>query len=99
MLMLSLTLDFQSHEMALAANLTEAEVAALRLYTGSMSSSSSSSSSSSLLLGPMYVPLNGALRMYSNNPSLLYNWQTTISVLYSAVLKVSSLSRPGKVYR
>ena len=47
--MLILSLDFQDHEMALAAKLTEAEVAALRLYTGSITSSSSSSSSFTLL--------------------------------------------------
>jgi hypothetical protein len=37
-LILILLIDFQGHEMALAAKLTEAEVAALRLYTGSISS-------------------------------------------------------------
>jgi len=74
--------DFQDDEMAIAAKLTQAEVAAVRLYTG-----------------PIYVPWNTALRMYKENPLLLLEWQTSISILYSAVFKLSFLSKPGKVYR
>ena len=68
--------------MAIAAQLTQAEVVALRLYTG-----------------PIYVAWNTALRMYDSNPELLFDWQTSISILYSAVFKLSFLSKPGKVYR
>ena len=55
--------DFCSHEMARAAELTVAEVAALRLYSG-----------------PMYAPLNYALRTEN-----ISDWATTISCCYSAI--------------
>ena len=51
------------------------------------------------MLGPIYVAWNTALRLYDENPTLLYDWQTSISILYSAVFKLSFLSKPGKVYR
>jgi len=52
-----------------------------------------------LYTGPFYIPWNTALRKYKEDPTLLENWQTFISVLYSAILKLSFLSKPGKVYR
>ena len=69
--------DFCSHEMARAAELTVAEVAALRLYSG-----------------PMYAPLNYALRTEN-----ISDWATTIGCCYSGVLKLSFLSQPARVYR
>ena len=73
---------FLNHENAVKAKLNQAEVAALRLYTG-----------------PLYQPWNTALRSYDDNCELLQNWGTCISVLYSAILKLSYLSTKGKVYR
>ena len=70
-----MTLDsFVRHPAAVAAGLTQAEVAMLRLYTG-----------------PMYQPLNGALRG-QGGPSALRRWWTCITVLISAVFKVSFIS-------
>ena len=69
--------DFQSHEFAQRANLSRAEVAALRLYTG-----------------PCYKPLNRALRTQQIDA-----WATTIGCCYSAVLSLSFLSEPTRVYR
>ena len=74
--------DFENCESAIEAKLTQAEVAALRLYTG-----------------PLYDPWNQALRSYRKDPSLFQNWQTCISVLYNAIVKLSYLSKPGKVFR
>ena len=75
--------DFVKHPVAVEANLTEAEVAALRLYTG-----------------PLYTPWNDALRLYPVNPQLVENWGTCISVLYSAILKLSTKTKDiDKVYR
>ena len=74
--------DFLDDAMAIAANLNQAEVVALRLYTG-----------------PIYVPWNTALRLYDDKPHLLLEWQTSLSILYSAVFKLSFLSKPGTVYR
>ena len=71
--------DFCRQPEAVQAGLTEAEVAALRMYTG-----------------PMYVPFNGALRGYNEakpeTVAYLRSWGTTISVLYAAVLKLSTLT-------
>jgi hypothetical protein len=52
-----------------------------------------------LYTGPLYVPWNSALRFYQENPSLLTSWATCISVLYSAVLKLSLKSKRATVYR
>ena len=49
--------------------------------------------------GPFYVPWNTALRYQDKEPSLLEQWKTCISLLYSAVLKLSYLSKKGVVYR
>ena len=50
--------------------------------------------------GPFYVPWNTSLRTADSNPSLLHSWQTCISVLYSAVVKLSQLvKKKGTVYR
>jgi len=69
--------DFFNSEEAKKANLTLAEVAAARLYTG-----------------PAYAPINAALRTEN-----VAAWATTIACLYSAVLKLSFLSKPARVYR
>ena len=74
--------DFTNHQKAKEANLTPAEVAVCRLYTG-----------------PLYAPWNYALRYYYKDPHLFESWQTCISVLYGAVLKLSYLSKKGTVYR
>ena len=74
--------DFTNHPKAKEANLTPAEVAVCRLYTG-----------------PLYKPWNYALRFYDEYPHLFESWQTCISVLYGAVLKLSYLSKKGTVYR
>ena len=74
--------DFTNHLMAREANLTEAEVCVLRLYTGQF-----------------FEPWNYALRYYDKDPTLFESWQTCISVLFSAVLKLSHLSKKGTVYR
>jgi hypothetical protein len=47
-----------------------------------------------LYTGPAYTPLNAALRARDIAP-----WATTIAVCYSAVLKLSMLSKPTTVYR
>ena len=73
---------FAKHEIALKAGLTQAEVAALRLYTGKM-----------------FKPWNQALREYGQNPTLLKNWSTCISVLYSAIFKLSFTSPKREVWR
>jgi hypothetical protein len=49
--------------------------------------------------GPMYEPWNRALRMYATDPSQLADWATCISVLYSAIFKLSFLSKKATVYR
>jgi len=59
------------------AKLTEAEVCALRLYTG-----------------PVFAALNAALREQK-----IGDWATTIACCYSGTLKLSSLSKPTRVYR
>ena len=69
--------DFCALPEAKEANLSMAEVAALRLYTG-----------------PAFAALNAALRSQS-----IGEWATTIACCYSAVLKLSALSRPARVYR
>ena len=69
--------DFCAQPSAVQAELTSAEVAALRLYSG-----------------PLYVPLNRALRKQQ-----VAEWATTISCCYSGVLKLSFLSSPTRVYR
>jgi len=74
--------DFVNHLLAKDAELTQAEVAALRMYTG-----------------PFYIPWNYALRFSDKDPTLLESWQTCISVLYSAVLKLSHESNKCIVYR
>ena len=74
--------DFVNSFIAMEAKLSQAEVAALRMYTG-----------------PFYIPWNSALRLNHLNPTLLHNWQTCISVLVSAVLKLQYLSKKGTVYR
>ena len=74
--------DFCNHFIAKEAELTQAEVASIRMYTG-----------------PFYIPWNTALRNADKNPSLLHSWQTCISVLYNAILKLSYLSQRGTVYR
>jgi len=68
---------FCQAEEATRAQLSEAEVAALRLYSG-----------------PLYEALNGALR-----EQRVADWATTISCCYSGTLKLSSLSKPARVYR
>ena len=68
---------FHAHEMARAADLSLAEVAAVRLYSG-----------------PMYAPINYALRTET-----IAEWATTIGCCYSAVLKLSFISQPARVYR
>ena len=52
-----------------------------------------------LYTGPLYQPWNTALRFYKENPLLLESWGTCISVLYSAILKLSFASKSAKVYR
>ena len=47
-----------------------------------------------LYTGPSYQPINAALRTENVGP-----WATTIALLYSAVLKLSFLSKPARVYR
>ena len=47
-----------------------------------------------LYTGPSYRPINAALRTENVRP-----WATTIALLYSAVLKLSFLSKPARVYR
>ena len=69
--------DFCARPEARDADLTPAEVAALRLYTG-----------------PLYAPLNAALRKLE-----IASWATTIACCYSGVLKLSFLSAPARVYR
>ena len=69
--------DFCAHEMARSAELTVAEVAAIRLYSG-----------------PMYAPINYALRTEE-----IAAWATTIGCCYSGVLKLSFISQPARVYR
>ena len=44
--------------------------------------------------GPLFSPLNWALR--SRN---VEQWATTIACTYSAILKLSYLSQPARVYR
>lgn len=74
--------DFVKHPNAVEAQLTIAEVAALRMYTG-----------------PLYIPWNRALRRHKQDPTELYSWATCLSVLYSAILKLSYLSKKSTVYR
>ena len=69
--------SFCEHAMAKAAQLSPAEVAALRLYSG-----------------PMFAPMNYALRTEQ-----IADWATTIGCCYSAVLKLSFQSQPARVYR
>ena len=69
--------DFHNCLEAREAELTEAEVAAIRLYTG-----------------PLYAPLNTALRKLE-----IASWATTIACCYSGVLKLSLRSAPMRVYR
>jgi hypothetical protein len=69
--------DFCALPSAVDAQLTAAEVAALRLYTG-----------------PPYKPMNEALRAKE-----IRKWATTISLVCSAVLKLSMLSKPACAYR
>ena len=47
-----------------------------------------------LYTGPVFNPLNTALRRRQ-----VSDWATTISCIYSAVLKLSFLSKPMRVYR
>ena len=47
-----------------------------------------------LYTGPAYTPINAALRTEN-----VAAWATTIACLYSAVLKLSFLSKPARVYR
>lgn len=49
--------------------------------------------------GPFYVPWNTALWRYKDDPSLVRQWGMCISVLYSAIFKLSFLSKKGKVDR
>jgi len=49
--------------------------------------------------GPFYVPWNNALRSFDDDPELLQLWGTCISLLYSAIFKLSYLSEPATVYR
>ena len=74
--------DFCELETARAAGLSEAEVVALRCYTG-----------------PFYVPWNTALRLSNVKPQLLASWATCVSVLYSAIFKLSRLSSSATVFR
>ena len=77
------TLDtFMNHDIAREAQLSSAEVAALRLYTG-----------------PFYAPWNTALRNSRSDLSSIEQWGTCISVLYSAIFKLSFLSKKATVYR
>ena len=77
------TLDtFVNLDIARKAQLSSAEVAALRLYTG-----------------PLYAPWNNALRNSKADLSSLEQWGTCISVLYSAIFKLSFLSKKTTVYR
>ena len=69
--------SFCEHAMAKAAQLSPAEVAALRLYSG-----------------PMFAPMNYALRTEQ-----IADWATTIGCCYSGVLKLSFQSKPARVYR
>ena len=52
-----------------------------------------------LYTGPLFEPWNKALRDYKKDQSLFQSWQTCISVLYNAVVSLSYLSKPAKVYR
>lgn len=52
-----------------------------------------------LYTGSLYIPWNYALRYYEDDPTYFHSWQTCISVLYNAVLKLSYLSKKGTVYR
>lgn len=74
--------DFVNHRVAVAAKLTQAEVAAVRMYTG-----------------PLYAPWCRALRLNEETPSLLQDWATCISVLCSAILKLSYSAGTSTVYR
>jgi hypothetical protein len=47
-----------------------------------------------LYTGPPYKPMNEALRAKE-----IRKWATTISLVYSAVLKLSMLSKPARAYR
>jgi hypothetical protein len=47
-----------------------------------------------LYTGPPYKPMNDALRAKE-----IRKWATTISLIYSAVLKLSMLSKPTRAYR
>ena len=47
-----------------------------------------------LYTGPAYAPINSSLRARGGS-----EWRTTISLLYSGVLKLSTLSAPARVYR
>jgi len=77
------TLDkFVNHDIAREAQLSSAEVAALRLYSG-----------------PLYAPWNNALRNSRADLSSIEQWGTCISVLYSAIFKLSFLSKKATVYR
>ena len=47
-----------------------------------------------LYSGPMFAPINYALRT-----ERIDDWATTIACCYSGVLKLSFISQPGRVYR
>jgi len=49
--------------------------------------------------GPFYIPWNTSIRLFDKDPTLLESWQTCVSVLYRAVLKLSHESSKSIVYR
>ena len=52
-----------------------------------------------MITGPLFSPWNWALRLYEEDPSKLQSWETCISVLYSAIFKLSFLSPNTTVWR
>ena len=90
-----LTLDDFFHRqpgLGTSDELTKAEVATLRLYTG-----------------PVYKPWNDWLRHGDESRTAAKggqdavlntdDWSTSLAVLYNAIIKLSTLSLPGVVYR
>ena len=70
--------DFAAQPVCQRAKLSQAEVAAVRLYTC-----------------PWFSPVNAALR--ARDPALIQKWATTISVITSALLKLSELSPINRI--
>lgn len=103
--------DFVQHPVAVAAKLSQAEVAVLRLYTGKLIRIYryyvwyilyiKNKSVYDCNKGPLYLPWNTALREYTTNPEKLASWGTCIAVLYNAIFKLSISNNKMKatVYR